>query len=340
MPNLTVDKLLGAKAQSVKDQNGNVTPLALATDNVGIGTTEPAAKLHVKGAREGIRVQGPETGNANQAYVSFVDKAGTRIGYVGDGSTGDTNVFLNSDLGDVVLHTRAGRVLTATAAGNIGIGTTNPLRTLTIGSNTDAAFTIEPSDGTPNAGYIRFGDNTGWKLHFARSREASAGALNTGALGLLLTIEDQGTIVVHGDIALGGADCAEAFDVAEAHALDPGTVLVIGDNEELRQSTQAYDRRVAGVISGAGNCKPGIILGSADRLAGRRMPVALTGKVYCKVDADYAPLSAGDLLTTSPTPGHAMKADDPIRAAGAIIGKALRPFSTGQGLVPILIGLQ
>jgi hypothetical protein len=64
------------------------------------------------------------------------------------------------------------------------------------------------------------------------------------------------------------------------------------------------------------------------------------GKVYCKVDATDAAIAVGDLLTTSRTPGHAMKAEDPVRAFGAVIGKALRPLSGGLGLVPVLVALQ
>ena len=71
-----------------------------------------------------------------------------------------------------------------------------------------------------------------------------------------------------------------------------------------------------------------------------RMPIALIGKVYCKVDADFAVVHVGDLLTTSPTRGYAMKADDPQKAFGAVIGKALKSMSHGQGLIPILIALQ
>ena len=70
-----------------------------------------------------------------------------------------------------------------------------------------------------------------------------------------------------------------------------------------------------------------------------RKPIALLGKVYCKVDAQYGVIEVGDLLTTSPTPGHAMNADDPLKAFGTVIGKALRPVE-GQGLIPILIALQ
>jgi hypothetical protein len=64
------------------------------------------------------------------------------------------------------------------------------------------------------------------------------------------------------------------------------------------------------------------------------------GKVYCKVDAQYAPIEIGDLLTTSPTLGHAMKADDPAMAFGAVIGKALQSLSNGQGLIAIFVTLQ
>jgi hypothetical protein len=70
------------------------------------------------------------------------------------------------------------------------------------------------------------------------------------------------------------------------------------------------------------------------------MPIALMGKVYCKVDATYGAIDVGDLLTTSPTLGHAMKADDPMKAFGSVIGKALRPLKEGQELIPILIALQ
>jgi hypothetical protein len=141
------------------------------------------------------------------------------------------------------------------------------------------------------------------------------------------------------DITLSGADCAEDFEVASGEHIAPGSVMVIDEDGALRQCSQAYDKRVAGVISGAGDLKPGIILGK-DRSPGERMPVALIGTVYCKVDAQYSPVDVGDLLTSSPTLGHAMKAHDPLKAFGSVIGKALRPFKQGQGLIPILIALQ
>lgn len=141
------------------------------------------------------------------------------------------------------------------------------------------------------------------------------------------------------DVVLGGGDCAEHFDLAEEGPLEPGTVVVIDEDGAVRQSRREYDKRVAGVVSGAGGYKPGIVLDR--RVTSRaRTLVALVGKVYCKVDATDAPIVVGDLLTASRTPGHAMKANDPRRAFGAVIGKALASQVQGQGLIPILVALQ
>ena len=149
----------------------------------------------------------------------------------------------------------------------------------------------------------------------------------------------EGDVEVTGDLQLPNADCAEDFDVSGAVKVEPGTVMVLGSEGALFESRQAYDKRVAGVISGAGNYKPGIVL-DKQKNSGNRQPVALMGKVYCKVDAQFGAIEVGDLLTTSPTAGHAMKTSDPFKAFGAVIGKALRPLPNGQGLIPILIALQ
>jgi hypothetical protein len=68
--------------------------------------------------------------------------------------------------------------------------------------------------------------------------------------------------------------------------------------------------------------------------------VTLGAYAHCKVDADIAPIAVGDLLTTSPTKGHAQKVLEPGRAIGAIIGKALGSLEKGRGKIPILVMLQ
>ena len=142
-----------------------------------------------------------------------------------------------------------------------------------------------------------------------------------------------------GDVILQNADCAEDFEVQDDTNIEPGVVLSLSDDGPLTLSTTPYDRKVAGVISGAGGLRPGIVLGRHANTT-NRWPIALSGKVFCKVDAQESPISVGDLLTTSPTPGHAMAARDHQRAFGAVIGKALAPLKSGTGLLPILIALQ
>jgi hypothetical protein len=139
----------------------------------------------------------------------------------------------------------------------------------------------------------------------------------------------------------GGADFSEQFDVSCGSAA-PGSVVSIDPTSpgQLCLSSAAYDRRVAGIISGAGGVKPGLLMGQRGTEADGQHPVALTGRVYCKVDASYGAIEPGDLLTTSPTTGHAMKVTDHAKATGAILGKAMTSLESGRGLVLVLVSLQ
>jgi hypothetical protein len=150
--------------------------------------------------------------------------------------------------------------------------------------------------------------------------------------------EVTGNITGDTDIILGGQDCAEHFETAEHEAVEPGMVMVLGDGGTLQRSCKAYDKRVVGIVSGAGGLRPAVILGRQEPNDDRK-PIALTGRVFCRVDANYGAIEMGDLLTTSDTVGHAMKATDPMRAFGAVLGKAMGPLPTGQGLIPVLVGL-
>jgi hypothetical protein len=141
-----------------------------------------------------------------------------------------------------------------------------------------------------------------------------------------------------GDIKLQGGDCAEYFDVANP-TKTPGTLMVAIDGDRLEPCGTPYDKRAVGVMSGAGAYRPGLILNNRGP-AESRAPIALAGRVMCKVDAGYGRIEVGDLLTSSGTPGHAMKAEDRSRAFGAVIGKALGSLEGGCGLLPILVALQ
>jgi hypothetical protein len=92
------------------------------------------------------------------------------------------------------------------------------------------------------------------------------------------------------------------------------------------------------VASGAGTLHSALRLGA--RAGEDRVPVGVTGRVYCKADARHGAIALGDLLTTSATRGHAMRVGDHAAAAGAIVGKALAPLDQGRGLIPVLLALQ
>jgi hypothetical protein len=141
----------------------------------------------------------------------------------------------------------------------------------------------------------------------------------------------------------GGSDFSEQFDIqGKDITLAPGLVVSIDPDRpgHLSVSNHAYDNKVAGIISGAGGIKPGMMMGQQGTEADGQHPVALSGRVYCWADTSAGAIQPGDLLTTSTRPGHAMKATDRDLAFGATIGKAMTALDEGTGLVLVLVSLQ
>ena len=125
------------------------------------------------------------------------------------------------------------------------------------------------------------------------------------------------------------------------HALPAGTVAVLNPNQsnQVMASAQAYDTRVAGVISE----RPGLVLGEGGK---DKVLVATTGRVRVRVDATRAPIHIGDLLVSSDKEGMAMKSQPisvggvEIHRPGTLIGKALEPLEKGTGEILVLLSLQ
>jgi len=141
----------------------------------------------------------------------------------------------------------------------------------------------------------------------------------------------------------GGADLSEQFDITSiGSSVLAGHVVCIDPDRpgELKLSERAYDTCVAGVVSGAGGVRPGMLMGQSGSAADGAHPVALTGRVYVQADAASSAIRPGDLLTTSDVPGHAMKVSDSSLAQGAILGKAMTALTDGRGLVLVLVTLQ
>jgi hypothetical protein len=165
-----------------------------------------------------------------------------------------------------------------------------------------------------------------------------------GNEGDIIVRNDNGDDVIHldgsnGDIILSNADAAEDFELAAGAEATPGTVMVLAGDGAVQPCTTAYDRKVIGVVAGAGAYRPAIVLDRRPGNDARRAPISVMGKVACRADAAYGAIEVGDLLTSSPTAGAAMRAADAAQAFGAVIGKALTPLREGAGLVDMVIGL-
>jgi hypothetical protein len=214
-------------------------------------------------------------------------------------------------------------------------------------SNTGEAIHAITDSGVSAAiaGFNNNPNGTGAAIFGQKAGEAGDAGFFDGNVHVTKTLTVDLDAVINGslrarvDVVLGNADCAEDFTVQSATEAEPGTVMVLTDAGTLAPATIAYDTRVTGVVSGAGTYRPALILDRIERAADR-LPIALVGKVWCKADAEVAPISVGDLLTTSATPGHAMRASDRDRAFGAVLGKALGKLAAGHGLIPILVCLQ
>jgi len=136
-----------------------------------------------------------------------------------------------------------------------------------------------------------------------------------------------------------GADLAESIAVSgNRSGYDPGDILIIDSGAErtLKRTTQPYSTLVAGIYS----TKPGVVAGATmdkDTISG--VPLAVVGIVPCKVTTRNGAIRPGDLLVTSSKPGYAMKGTDRKRMAGAVLGKALQPLASGEGVVEVLVTL-
>ncbi|MHC4089372.1 MAG: hypothetical protein ACYSVY_03670 [Planctomycetota bacterium] len=295
--------------------SGELTPQVTVSESgkLGIGTTSPLFPLHIQAA---------------QPYIQYDDTGGGSSWLVG--VQGPSVGFNIQELG-------AATRFVINDGGDVGIGDSTPIARLGVykDENDGRAALNATNAGTGGAGFFATTNtsNTSAAL-FAASSNSSAPAFAT--LGDAI-INGTATVDV---LEITGADVAERFPVSEE--VKPGMVMEIDPDQpgKLRLSRGAYNRRVAGVASGAGDIPTGTILGNLPGLEDAP-PVALSGRVWVKCDATETAIELGDLLTTSATPGHAMAVRDFTRSLGAILGKAMTPLARGEtGMVLVLVNLQ
>jgi hypothetical protein len=201
--------------------------------------------------------------------------------------------------------------------------------------------TLDTSNGTLKATTITAGAAatagtiTGqWRLASSSLLDLNTSSVTLKAYNITTNGTDSGVGTIQGYWSLTGASRLQATyaDLAEYYEGDseyePGTVLVYGGENEVTESTTANDTRLAGVVT----TNPAYVMNSEQ--TGLKVCIALIGRTPCKV---IGRVRKGDLLTTSNTPGYAIRAIDP--KLGSIIGKALENKDTGEaGVIEIAVG--
>jgi hypothetical protein len=135
----------------------------------------------------------------------------------------------------------------------------------------------------------------------------------------------------------GTATSAEYADLAERYAADkeyePGTVVILGGEKEITESTDSASINVFGIISTA----PGFEMNSGAGSDATHPYVALAGRVPCKV---IGPVKKGERLVTSEVAGHARVAyPNELGDYRRIIGRALSSKETlDAGTVEVVVG--
>lgn len=296
-----------------------------------------------------LAIAGPASAQVLSGDYLILNRGGGNGGLIIMEADGFPTRYVDNRQGHIRFWS-AGRVdMTIRGDGKVGINESNPQSVLHVtGDTRSGAFIVD--NGLANGGFFEFlsqGNDT-----YRMTNASGTFALQNISDGqTVFSMSDTGDATFVGQatvsvlVITGGSDLSEQFDIASAGGVqvEPGSVVSIDavNPGDLILSAKAYDRTVAGIVSGAGGLKPGMRMGQAGTIGSGKYPVALTGRVYCKADASQGAIVPGDLLTTSAVPGHAMKVVDHQAATGAIIGKAMTGLAEGeQGLVLVLVSLQ
>ena len=316
--------------------NDGTGPAAFFDGFVGVGRTDQVTSAELFGLYSGT------TGFAGM-YIETADDGEPFYGYSAGGDI-DAYTYYSGGTEQWNLYVGSTRMTVDANSGHVGIGIGAPATRLHINGGNDSSL--------GGGGYITTGSISGTNISIDNNEIM---ARNNGNANDLLINREGGDVFIGsasgGTSTLitpviqitGGSDLSEMFDVNGDVEPQPGMVVVIDPENpgQLMPSSTAYDIKVAGIISGAGGVATGMTMGQDGSIADGEHPVALTGRVYCLVDATDGAIEPGDMLTTSNTPGHAMKASDRDRAHGSVIGKAMTSLEAGEtGLVLVLVNLQ
>ncbi len=208
-------------------------------------------------------------------------------------------------------------------------------------NNGDGIFTNADVPGTSGDVWIKGNVSIGTTAASgAKLNVAGTISANIAVGGVLGTVTKWHTM---GGTNFIGDDIAELIDSSEE--VESADVLIIDEQGSLKKCTEPYDTKVAGIVSAA----PAVLFeGATLQIApkpfefkkGKKPPLALAGRVKCKVTTQGGPIKIGDLLVTSSKSGHAMRGDENKIKVGMVLGKALEPLASGEGVITVLATLE
>jgi len=251
-----------------------------------------------------------------------------------------------------------------------GLNNDNRSNALTINKNGQTTFLGEDASTTLNYrfSFYNFISGTWFRTVYGVRSYINRADPDVGSYysGYFYDTGSEGTYYgFYADERSGGAIDLAEYIYDSYGDTEAGDVLIAdpAKKESVIVSNQPYQSSVVGVVS----TKPHLTMGMelvVDEKTGAPLPdvqatrLALTGRVPCKVTDENGPIEPGDLLTSSSTPGHAMKWTpvDLDQAADfqelkalltenemrrhAVIGKALESHSGGTGKIMVLVSLQ
>jgi hypothetical protein len=290
----------------------SVTAITTNGGNSSIVKTGSAGEIDAKQLKiDGYKVIDVTTATPSVDFYTpgtfnFLTATGT------DGSNSVATVYGTIDVANGSLKTKSlytgAPATTGSIVGDWTVGAASQLRFAT-GSN----LTISDGTLTVSTGLI---DVTGGTL---KSTTLTTGASSTRG-------DITGAWQLTGTFEATYADLAEFYEGDQEY--QAGTVLVFGGDKEVTTTTTMNDTRSAGVVT----TNPAYVMNTEQ--TGIKVCVALAGRIPCQV---VGRVKKGDMLTTSATPGCAVKATNPT--LGAIIGKALEDKDYGEaGVIQIAVG--